>query len=49
MILKVDNVKKSYVKNEIVLKGISFDIREGEIFSVLGANGAGKTTLIKIT
>lgn len=48
MILKVDNVKKSYVKNEIVLKGISFDIREGEIFSVLGANGAGKTTLIKI-
>ncbi len=30
------------------LNGLSFDINEGEIFSILGPNGAGKTTLINI-
>jgi ABC-2 type transport system ATP-binding protein len=31
-----------------VLKNISIDIEEGEIFGILGPNGAGKTTLISI-
>lgn len=31
-----------------VLKGISLDIREGEVVSVVGASGAGKTTLLQI-
>jgi ABC-type branched-subunit amino acid transport system ATPase component len=30
-----------------VLRGVTFDVREGEIFAVLGKNGMGKTTLLK--
>ena len=30
------------------MKGISFEIREGELFGFLGPNGAGKTTTIKM-
>lgn len=40
-------VCKSY-DNRAVLDGITFDIREGKIFGLLGPSGAGKTTLIKI-
>jgi len=41
------NVAKSF-DDKAVLKGISFDITEGQIFGLLGPSGAGKTTLIKI-
>lgn len=46
-ILEVQNLMKDY-GNFIAVKGISFDIREGEIFSLLGPNGAGKTTTISM-
>lgn len=46
-VLIVDNVKKSFSKNEI-LKGITFHIDEGEIVGFLGRNGAGKSTLMKL-
>ncbi len=44
--VKIADLKKSFGKNE-VLKGISYDIKEGKITTILGPNGSGKTTLIK--
>ena len=41
------DLRKSY-RNTEVLKGVSFDVRRGQIFALLGSNGAGKTTTIKI-
>jgi ABC-2 type transport system ATP-binding protein len=46
-ILEVNNLVKKYGDNTAV-KGISFTIEEGEIFSLLGPNGAGKTTTISV-
>jgi ABC-2 type transport system ATP-binding protein len=43
----VGDLRKSYRGHE-ALRGISFEIREGEVFSLLGPNGAGKTTTIEI-
>jgi ABC-2 type transport system ATP-binding protein len=46
-IIKVNNLVKKYGDFEAV-KGISFEVREGEIFGLLGPNGAGKTTTLEI-
>jgi lipopolysaccharide export system ATP-binding protein len=43
MILRADNIKKSY-KNKLAVKGISVEVKQGEIVGLLGPNGAGKTT-----
>lgn len=43
----VKGLKKSYKNNE-VLKGVDFEVKQGEIFALLGSNGAGKTTIINI-
>lgn len=45
--LKVVNLSKKYGNLE-VLKGISFEIKEGMIYGFLGQNGAGKTTTMNI-
>lgn len=42
-ILTVKNLTKTYGDKQVV-KGISFEVQEGEIFGILGPNGAGKTT-----
>ncbi len=46
-ILEVQNLAKHYGDFKAV-KGVSFEIKEGEIFSLLGPNGAGKTTTISM-
>ena len=46
-ILEVLDLVKKY-GDFTAVKGISFDIKEGEIFSLLGPNGAGKTTTISV-
>lgn len=46
-IIQVKNLVKKYDDFEAV-KGISFEVQEGEIFGLLGPNGAGKTTTLEI-
>lgn len=46
-IIQVSNLVKKYGDFEAV-KGISFEVKEGEIFGLLGPNGAGKTTTLEI-
>lgn len=48
-IIEVHNLEKQYTPTaEKAVKGISFAIKQGEIFSLLGPNGAGKTTTISM-
>ena len=42
------DVHFSYVEDEVVLKGISFDVKAGETVAIVGATGAGKSTIINL-
>ncbi len=46
-IARFENVEKSYAGHP-ALRGVTFDLREGEIFGFIGPNGAGKTTTMKL-
>ncbi|MCQ2104091.1 MAG: amino acid ABC transporter ATP-binding protein [Fibrobacter sp.] len=45
-VLKVEHLKKSFGDNH-VLKDISFDLKEGEVLSIIGPSGSGKSTLLR--
>lgn len=47
MSIAVDSISKSY-KSLKALNNISFDVKEGELFGLIGPDGAGKTTLFRI-
>ena len=45
-LLEVRDIKKSFGKTD-VLKGINFDLNEGNVLSIIGSSGSGKTTLLR--
>ena len=47
MSISVNHISKSYKKVN-ALKDISFDVKEGELFGLIGPDGAGKTTLFRV-
>jgi ABC-2 type transport system ATP-binding protein len=46
-VIQVENLTKSYGSVE-ALRGVSFEVQEGEVFGLLGPNGAGKTSTVEI-
>jgi ABC-type lipoprotein export system ATPase subunit len=50
-LIQLEDIKKTYHMGEVsvpVLKGVSLDIRRGELVSLMGTSGSGKTTLMNI-
>jgi len=45
-VIEVDNLKKHY-GSRVAVEDVSFQVRQGEIFGLLGRNGAGKTTTVE--
>jgi ABC-2 type transport system ATP-binding protein len=46
-VIQVEDLRKNYGPVE-ALRGVSFEVAEGEVFGLLGPNGAGKTTTVEI-
>ena len=46
-LLSVNNIEVVYNHVILALKGVTLDVGEGKVVSLLGANGAGKTTTLK--
>lgn len=47
MSISIQHISKSF-KNAIALKDVSFEVKEGELFGLIGPDGAGKTTLFRV-
>ena len=47
-LLEVSDLRKTYADGFEAVKGVSFDVKRGEVFGFLGPNGAGKTTTLEM-
>lgn len=47
-IIRFKDVRFSYIKEEEILKGINFNVKQGETVAIVGATGAGKSTIINL-
>ncbi len=47
-LLEVKNLRKTYDDGFEAVKGVSFNVKKGEVFGILGPNGAGKTTTLEM-
>ena len=45
-IFKIENLTKSFAQN-VILKDVSAEVKEGEVISVIGPSGAGKSTFLR--
>jgi ABC-2 type transport system ATP-binding protein len=46
--IEVEGLKRRYSQSFEAVRGVSFSVREGEIFALLGTNGAGKTSTVEL-
>lgn len=49
MLLEIEHISKIYRKGNRTNDDVSFSVRAGEVFGLLGPNSAGKTTLVNQT